>query len=36
MTKLTIKAKILTRCILHTIFEFMSGFDAKEPSHFFW
>lgn len=33
---LTIKAKMLIKCILHTILEFIRGLLGKRPSHFFW
>ena len=35
-TMLKMSAKTLTRCILHTIFEFIRGLLGKRPSHFFW
>ena len=33
---LKMSAKMLTRCIRHTILEFMSGLLGNFPSHFFW
>lgn len=36
ITMLTMSAKMLIRCMRHTILEFMSGLLGKRPSHFFW
>ena len=33
---LTMSAKMLTRCMRHTIFEFIRGLLGNLPSHFFW
>ena len=36
ITMLTMSAKMLMRCMRHTIFEFIRGLLGKRPSHFFW
>lgn len=35
-TMLNINAKMLIRCMRHTILEFIMGLLGKRPSHFFW
>ena len=35
-TMLKMRAKMLTRCMRHTILEFIRGLLGKRPSHFFW